>query len=188
MERQLIVVWDPEGKYWEGSLVSDATSDRIKGRGGATLPVDPALFQLSGVGGYFKRSWGAGWPCEHSIPKMFCPMTLFITPEHRILHWVARIVPDENHAHQAESKGIDGPGTLTIMSYTARANTYTAPVTPETQVQQLRLLGATDKLGGWTVGGRAIANPSVEGNHAFALYGAAQGIRVAWAALSVVKA
>lgn len=188
MEFQNVVVWDPAGKYWDGSLVGDAVVQQIKGRGGVCLPVDPALFSLSGVGGYFKRAWGAGYPCDHGVPRMFCPMSLYMSTDYRVLHWAARLVPDEAHARRASEVGVEGPGTISIMSYPARANTYAAPVTPVTQVQPLNLLGVVDERGGWTIGGRAHVNPSIEGNHAFALYGTASGLRVVWAAITVVKA
>lgn len=187
MDRHNIVVWDPEAAYWEGSLVGDSVVTSIRGRGGVALPVDPELFKVSGVGGYFRRGWGAGWPCDHGTPKMFCPMSIYTTPEHRLLHWAARLVPDERHEANLRN-GIQGPSTITIMSYPARANTYAAPVTPQQGLKPLRELGPMDARGGWNLVGHVYANPSVEGNHAFALYGAANGLRVAWTALTIVKA
>lgn len=183
MSQHNIVVWDPEGKYWEGSLVGEAQATVIRGRGGVALPVDPELFKVSGIGGYFRRGWGAGWPCDHGVPKMFCPMTIYVTPEHRQLHWAARLIPEDDRI----ASGIQGPATMTIMGYPARANTHCATITPTVGLRPLRELGAVDAHGGWNLVANAIANPAVEGNHAFALYGAAPGVRVAWAALTIVK-
>lgn len=178
-----VVVWDPQDRYWEGSLVSEMVANQIAGRGGVALPVDPALFQVSGVGGYFRRGWGAGWPMDHGVPKMFCPMSIYMTPEHRVLHWVARLVPDEKFNVK---EPIPGPSTLSVMSYAARANSYSSPLS-NTGAKPLRELGVVDANGGWTARGSATTNPGVEGAYAFALYGAAPGVRVAWGALSVTK-
>lgn len=73
-----IVVWDPKGDYWEGSLVDDATARIVQTRGGAVLPTTPEHFKRSGCGGFFKRAWGAGWPLDYAAPKLCCPMVLFV--------------------------------------------------------------------------------------------------------------
>jgi hypothetical protein len=186
MNQDHIVVWDPEAKYWEGSLVNAQTATQVRGRGGVALPVDASLFALSGVGGYARRAWGAGWPCEATTPRMFCPLTVYLTPEHRRLIWAARVVPDEAHAAKARETGIDGQA-LMMTSFLARGNTYQASVTPRVAARPMRELGPVDERGGWTIGGEVAIHPSIEGNHAFALYGAVRGARVVWVALTVAR-
>lgn len=186
-QRNHVVVWDPEGKYWEGSLVGPEVATLIRGRGGAALPTDPELFAVSGVGGYMRRGWGAGWPLDAMAPRSFCPLALYVTPEHRALHWAARLVADEGHLAAARERGIDHPGSIQIMSYSPRSNTFKVSITPRTEVVKIAGLGKADDLGGWTIGGHAVAHPAMEGVAAFALYGSGAGVRVAWAALSAVK-
>lgn len=181
-----VVVWDPEGRYWEGSLVDQHVAATIRGRGGVVLPADASLFQVSGCGGFFKRAWGAGWPCDFAVPRMFCPMTLFLTKDHRVIHWAARLVPDERH-QTAENGPPDSPGTIQIISVPARANLYQAAITPRTNAKSIREFGPVDSEGGWSIGGHAYATVMNEGNHSFGLYGSGSGVRVAWAAISAVK-
>jgi hypothetical protein len=172
-----IVVWDPEEKYWEGSLVDDGVVTQIVGRGGVALPVDAQLFEFGGCGGYMKRAWGAGWPIEFGTPRMFCPLTLYVTKEQRVMHWAARLVPT-NPLKPAVS------GSILIAAPPPRGNTLHAPITPRTPTKQLQELGDVDAYGGWTIGGLAGITVRQEGNHGFGLYGAALGVRVLWAAVS----
>jgi hypothetical protein len=182
-----VVVWDPDEKYWEGSLVDHPVATIIRGRGGVALPVDPSLFQISGNGGFFKRAWGAGWPCDHQTPRHFCPLSIFVMKDHKIVHWAARLVPDERFADAAKSGPPDDPGTITLMAMTPRANTFQAPLTPRTNAKRIRDLGPCDANGGWTIEGNAFANIAFDGHHSFALYGTGSGVRVAWAAITAVK-
>lgn len=181
-----VVVWDPEGKFWEGSLVDHPVAVQIRGRGGVALPADPSLFQVAGNGGFFKRAWGAGWPCDHSTPRHFCPLSVYLSKESKIVHWAARLVPDEKFA-EAATKGPDSPGTISLMAMPSRGNTMQAPLTPRTNAKRLADLGPADANGGWTIEGNAFANVLLEGNHGFSLYGAGSGVRVAWAAISAVR-
>lgn len=182
-----VVVWDPEGKYWEGSLVDHAVAQLVRGRHGAAIPTDPELFAISGVGGYMRRGWGAGWPLEPTIPTSCCPLSLFLTQAHRSLHWAARIVATEETRERVMMRGLEASGSVQIMSYAGRSNMFKASVSPRKGVQHLRDLGPADKHGGWTVEGDAVVHPTMEGVATFALYGAAPGCRVAWAAISVTK-
>jgi len=182
-----VVAWDPEDKYWEGSIVGHSVAIQIRGRGGVALPVDPALFQVAGNGGFFKRAWGAGWPCDMATPRHFCPLVIHVTKEHRVLHWAARLVPDERYLDSARSGPPDSPGQITLMALPPRANTYQAPLTPRTTAKRIRDLGPCDDAGGWNIGGETFANVAMDGQHSFSLYGAGTGVRVAWAAISAVR-
>lgn len=180
-----VVVWDPEDKYRDGSLVDDGVAAMVNGRGGSALPVDATLFEL-GCGGYMRRGWGAGWPVDFSIPKMFCPLTLYVTKEHRMVHWTARLVS----TIALSGPGVVDPrrdGTIQLAASTSRGNTYQAPLTPKATAKRLLDLGALDADGGWNIGGNAVVNVREEGNHAFALYGAGAGVRVVWAAITATR-
>jgi len=179
-----IVVEDPEGQYFEGSIVDHSVAVQIRGRGGIALPADPTLFREMGNGGYFKRAWGSGWPCDHSIPTHFCPMTLFLTKEHQIVHWAARLVGDGETAGAAPP---DSPGTIGFAAVPGRSNTMIAPLTPQTPPARIRDLGACDEQGGWIIKGHAHARIVADGHHSFALYGTGAGLRVAWAAATAVR-
>lgn len=187
VNKHYVVAWDPEGKYWEGALVDHAVATMIRGRGGAALPTDPELFQISGVGGYMRRGWGSGWPLDALMPKAICPLSLYLTTDHRTLYWAARLQADDASVGRAMESGLDLSSSVQIMSYAPRANMFKAPVTPKENTHQIRALGKADERGGWTIGGTAAVHPAMEGVAAFALYGSGAGVRVAWAALSVAR-
>lgn len=187
-QNQFVVVWDPEGKYWEGAIVEQSMMQQIKARGGVVLPVDPMLFTLAGDGGFFKRAWGAGWPCDHTTPKSFCPLTLFLTKAHTLIYWAARLVPDKRYFEVDKGGPVDDTGQINIMSLTQRANTFQAPLTPRTGPKRIRDLGPADEHGGWTIDGHAFANVAFEGHHSFSLYGTGKGVQVAWAAITAARA
>lgn len=180
-----VVVWDPEDKYWEGSLVDHSVAVQIRQRGGVALPVDPSLFQVAGTGGFFKRAWGAGWVCDFQTPRHFCPLTLYLLKDYKILHWAARLVPTERNVECTSAP--DDSGMITLMSMPARGNSMQASLTSRTAAKRIRDLGPCDSNRGWTIDGNAFANVSGEGQHAFSLYGTGSGIRVAWAAITSVK-
>ena len=70
-----VVVDDPSGQYWEGALVKGREGHILRSRGVIVLPVDPRMFRFSGIGGYMKRSWGAGFPLTNVVPALNCPLT-----------------------------------------------------------------------------------------------------------------
>lgn len=183
-----VVVWDPEGDFREGSVVDGANAPVLRARGATLLPCDPELFKRSGVGGYMRRGWGAGWPLDHGAARLVCPLTLWMGPSHRIVHWCARLEPDPKRAAEAREKGLgDLQGFLRLAADSTQSTAHQAAVGAVAQPVDGRQLGRADARGGWTVGGETRVTPSGEGHFGFALYGMLPGIRVAWAALSAVE-
>lgn len=183
-----IVVSDPEGDHWEGSVVDGANAPILKARNATLLPCDPELFKRSGVGGYMRRGWGSGWPMDQGAPRLFCPLALWLTPAHRLVHWCARLMPDPRRAEEAKDKGLpDLAGFLRLASDSAQASVLQAAVAATAQPVDARTLGKADAYGGWTVGGEARISPGLDGHYGFSLYGTMPGVRVAWAAISVTE-
>ena len=182
---QQIVVWDSTDDFWEGSLVDDTRAGQLSARGVALLPVAPELFKRSGVGGYMKRSWGAGWPLDSIAPRVVAPLTLFCNPAHRNIHWKARLVCDASVLAKVEA-GERFEGMLRLTADRGQATPFYAGFSPDPNepVVDIRKLGKPDADGGWTVGGSGVASIPQEGHYGFALYGAAPGLRVAWVAAS----
>lgn len=178
-ELNRLVVWDPKGDYWEGSLVDESTERALAAHGAVTLPVDSALFGQSGVGGYARRSWGAGWPLDTRVPQAACPLTLFIPMDHRVLHWRARLVLDARHP--------TGPleGICSFMPAASRAGTARAGYSPDRSPYSARELGfGDDPQRGWTVSGKGTVGVAMDGYYEFAFYGSMPGVSVAWLAAS----
>lgn len=183
-ELNRVVAWDPSGEYWEGSLVAAGAEGAMRLRGAVLLPVDPELFRMSGIGGYFRRSWGAGWPLDHLAPRSCCPATLFVPALHRTLHWRLRLVPDAAWAVAASKGERFTQGQLTVAADVSRAGGHRAGVTPSRSPYQADELGKTDGHGGWTVEGHAILHPPADSYYEFSVYGTMPGVRAAWFAVS----
>lgn len=179
-----VVVFDPTGEYWEGAVVGPGPAQLINQRGGVAIPADPAMFAVSGIGAFCKRAWGSGWAADHSTPRQYAPVAMYLMKEHRIVHWAAKLVPDARFADAAE--GITSPAALTIAATPPRGNLLTAPITPRTQPVRLRDLGPA-KDGGWIVRGNAFMNVAAEGAHGFSLYGGGGAFRVAWLAVGAIR-
>jgi hypothetical protein len=183
-----VVVWDPEGDSEEGSVVDGANAPILKARGATLLPCDLELFKRSGIGGYMRRGWGSGWPLDHGTPRLFCPLTLWLTPAHRLVHWAARIVPDPRRLAEAMEKGLpDLLGFLRLAADSTQSTAHQAAVGAVAQPIDARQLGKADKHGGWTVGGDTRITPASEGHYGFSLYGTLPGVRIAWAAISAAE-
>lgn len=169
-------------------MVDGANAPVLKARGATLLPCDPELFKRSGIGGYMRRGWGSGWPLDHGAAKLFCPLSLWLTPAHRIVHWCARIVPDPRRLEEAKTNGLpDLLGFLRLAADSTQSTAHQAAVGAVASPIDARQLGKADKHGGWTVGGETRITPAVEGHFGFSLYGTLPGVRIAWAALSVVE-
>ena len=186
MSTKKIVIDDPKGDYWDGSLVDEQTARIIEARGGCCLPCVPELFKRAGVGGFFKRAYGAGWPLDFPAPRMFCPLTIWVDQRYRDLHWRARLLPAEG---ACTPDGVLIPnrlqGGLRLTADGGHTNAFQSSVSIRGNSPDAASLGPRDKEGGWTVGGHAIIQPSQDGFFSFSLYGAMPGLRVAWAALSL---
>lgn len=186
-EMMRIVCWDPADEYWEGSLVADTAEAAIKLRGGVLLPVEPVYFRQSGIGGFFRRSWGAGWPLDHLTPKPACPITLYVPQEHRVMHWRLRLVPDARFMGAAKEGRAFTEGQVMIIPESSRCGGHKAGLTPERGPVTARELGKVDDFDGWTVEGRARLHPPADAFYEFVVYGTMPGVRVAWAAASTTS-
>jgi hypothetical protein len=180
---QHVVVWDPEGEYWEGALVDGQRGLRLNERGACTLPCVPDLFRMSSVGGYSKRAWGAGIPLTNLVPAMVAPLTMYCHPEVKGLYWRARLVPD---LQPQKSLAAARPRLEGIVRFSADSGQRTPIKGGYQELTEkpimVRDLKDPDKHGGWTVGGEGVMAFGTEGHYGFALYATAPGLRVAWVA------
>ena len=190
-ETMHVVVWDPSGEYWEGGLVEAQTGRVLQTRGVATLPIEASLVRRSAVGGYFKRSWGSGWPLNAAVPRLVCPMLLHAVSGDGLqrLNWCARLVPVSDNAREVLEARIEEGGTLVGTLRLAPNSGQPGALsggfgsTAGTAVR-LDKIGKMDANGGWTVYGDASIATMVHGYFGCALYGSIAGIAVAWAAVS----
>ncbi len=177
-----VVVQDPEGKFWPGAVVDAARANQLRPRGVALLPVVPALFKLSGVGGYAKREWGSGWPMDEITPRIHSPLTMYCVGEHTKFHWLARLVADPKFG-----AGATFDGYLRLSADPSQPNPLKVGLTPDASRPSInvRELGHPDARNGWTIGGHASAKVPQDGHYGFGFYGSAPGLRIAWAAISL---
>ena len=188
MPQTHIVVHDPEGLYWEGALVgAEHDVPALRGRGVVTLPIDADLVTRSAVAGYFRRAWGAGWPIGSAVPRMNCPLVLYVMAGdgRERINWVARIVPESAEMAREMREGRRFVGTIRLTADSGQPGAFGGgfSATADTTADLARL-PPMDANGGWTVyGGGRIHAP---GNNliGFGLYGSVLGARVAWAAIS----
>lgn len=186
-----IVVEDPSGEWWEGALCDAPRARSLAGRGVVLLPVVPDFFRISGVGGYFRRSWGSGFPLSRTVPMFAAPCVVALdsTKVARVatgsivttseVHWRARLVPVGDAPESLA-------GTLRMASDSAQSLARFAPVVPGTsQIIDVAKLGKPDERGGWMVGGKMQTSAPSAGHYGFSLYGYAPGLAVAWVAVSV---
>jgi hypothetical protein len=192
--RDHVVVWDPEGMYWDGAVIDGDRAGRLAQRGVVTLPCLPQLFEQSGVGGFSKRSWGAGLPLDSLAPRMVAPLTLYM-PETgqavhppRGLHWRARLVLDVRDGVRPPTKPLfDGVVRFTADS-SQRTPNKCVYLEQGSRSFTARDLGPADAHGGWTVGGEGVVSAPGEGHYGFALWAGAPGLRVAWVAATMTTA
>jgi hypothetical protein len=186
-----IVVDDPRGKWGEGSLVDSGRANQLRGRGITLLPVHPELFRSSGAGGFFKRSWGSGFPLSSDVPRYVCPIVIALdaTRTTRIetgisqtvsaIHWVARVVAPDAEGPRA--------GQIRLASDSSQHLSRYAPTVPnKSTAVDFAQLGPADKAGGWTVTGSVLVAPPIPGHYGFGLYGMGPGMSVRWIAASAV--
>lgn len=182
-----VVVWDPKGEFWEGSLVEERVARVLQERGVAMLPVVPELLRRAGVGGFHKRAWGSGWPLDFMAPRLVCPLTMFLSTALRTLHWVARLVPDDAHRQPASEGKTFTQGSVRLVGDSGQDHARMTTIANTTPAVDGAKLGKLDAEGGWTVGGDAEVNPSSDGFYGFGLYGTMPGVRVVWAAVSLTE-
>jgi len=187
VDRDFVVVADPDGEFWEGSLVDAQRAAVVNARGGAALPCDPRLFKKSGVGGFAKRAWGAGWPLDYQTPTMCCPLTIWVELTHKRIYWAARLVPKELKLEAAKAGTLFTTGFVRLIGMQSQHHGWQSPVqaSKETQPVSFDALGKPDERCGWTVGGEGTIHPQGAGFYDFALYGMMPDVRVVWLAASI---
>lgn len=171
-----IVVWDPENKLQRGALLDRINAHQVEQRGVVLLPVDPDLRKSVPNGSFGFDSWGSGWPAGGTSAASFCPVALYVTPDHRNLEWVARLVP--------EAPGALPGGRVTLVGYSGAGSAYQCPMTPVRSPFETTELGPADAQGGWTIRSKGLMHPQSPNYYSFALYGSMPAVRVAWLALS----
>lgn len=186
MQKNNIVVYDPKGEWWEGSLVDDKRASLLQARDVVVLPVVTDLFKVSGVGGYHRRAWGAGWSLDSSVPRTISPMTMFCSKELTAIHWAAQIMPDPSFldliSREENRKMLNG--FIRIVADTSQAIAAKCGLQAE-QYVDVRTLTKDQLVGGkFIVRGQAKVTIPGDGHYGFALYGYAPGLRVLWSAVS----
>jgi hypothetical protein len=174
------------GDWWEGSLVDDDRARVLESRDVIVLPVVPDLFKVSGVGGYHKRAWGAGWSLDSMTPKTISPMTIYCSKDLTAIHWAARVMPEANFIDMISRE--DNRKQLTGFIRLVSDNSQAIPAKCGLMAEQyvdVRTL-TKDKLvkGCFQIRGTATISVPGDGHYGFALYGYAPGLRVLWSAVS----
>jgi hypothetical protein len=187
MDTKWIVVYDPKGEWWEGSLVDQTRAQSLQSRNVVVLPVVPDLFKRSGVGGYHKRAWGSGWSLDSSMPRTVSPMTIYCSKDLSAIHWAARILPEPGFLdilQGNEEKPALLNGFIRVVSDGSQAIAAKVGLLAETYVDVRDL--KKDQLvdGAFLLRGKAKVTVPGDGHYGFALYGYAPGLRVLWSAVS----
>jgi hypothetical protein len=186
-----IVIWDPRALYWDGSIIDEVTARTLESRGVVCLAASTELLTRSGAGGYTKRCWGAGWPLSYAMPRMSCPLTLFIPAipnadaPPRVLSWALRLVPDSQHEKAAADGETFTRGSIRLVADSSQVLARISTVAPNEAPIDGAQLGTWDEHGGWTRSGSGRITPQTDGYYGFGIYGTMPGVRVAWAAASI---
>ena len=184
MATKHIVVYDPIGLFWDGSLLEEERAKQVAARGVVTLPVETDLFVRSGVGAFHKRSWGAGWPLSLMAPRPVCPLTLYVERDLHMLTWAARVVVDSG----SEFDHTQYRGSLRLVTDGQQPGAQVGGISDGNAVLlDPESLGEADVHGGWIVRGTAQLNSGGDGFVGLTLYGNAPGLRVAWAAVALSR-
>lgn len=178
MERMNLVLSDPRGEYWEGALVTPEMARSLEGREVATIPVIPELFSRNAVAGFFKRSWGGGWPLGR-VPARVSPLILMAVPHLEVLNWRVRI-------RRGAGAGDLPPDALIrlVADGTQVLATTSGFSAMEGGHKHLARIGEADSADGWTLGGEIRISPPTDTYLAMSLYGFGPGYLVEWAAVS----
>lgn len=181
-----VVVYDPKNEYWEGGLIEQELANKLAARGVITLPLSVDSLRLSGVAGWMKRAWGSGYPIDTGIPQVHCPMTLFCTPDHQVISWVARLQVEPSLVGRLR-EGDHLLGQIRLTQDTGQHTPFHVGLTQNSNPVDATKLPAPDDDGGWFVNGTARLMAPQDGHYGFGLYGAMTGVRVAWAAVSLAS-
>lgn len=178
-----IVVDDPSGNWWEGSLVEDEARMRVlEGEGISLLPVMPMLMRQSGVGGFFKRAWGSGIDLSNQNPQVIAPMILYVDPLVTTINWLVRLMPDPKIQGIRKFNGI-----LRLMHDPGQPHAPIGGLSGARTKVELTELPAPDARGGWTIRGEYDIRPHAAGHIGLAIFGTAPGLRVIWSAVSASR-
>jgi hypothetical protein len=148
----------------------------------------------SGVSDYHCRRWGGGWPLDFGAPRYACPMTLLLRKDPSgqqgqqpsdAVHWAARLLLDEALEDRARG-GERFEGMVRFVADNSQ-HMFASYATSDEPVNVAKL-GEPDGGGGWTISGSGRVAVPTDGHYGFSLYGAAPGVRVAWAAASLARA
>lgn len=183
-----VVVHDPEGTFWEGALVEAGAVGALRARGVVMLPIDDRMPWLgkSAVAGYFRRSWGSGWPIGTAVPRMASPLLLYVVRGDKpsSIHWCARVVLEREALEQVRA-GQKPLGLIQLAADTSQPAAMSGGfISGPGNVQHGDKLGEPDQEGGWTLHGSGLIAPPCDGFAGLGLWGHLQGCRVAWAAVS----
>ena len=173
-----VVVWDPLGEHLEGEVISGTTVKLIaRGPELVMLPVEPELLGRCGCAGWVKRSFGVGVEFGSS-PRFGCSTVLYAVPGCPVIRWVARVVP------VPAVGGAKMPsGFLKLAGESGKPYSLSGGIVSGDNPVRLDAV-EPDEHGGWTIGGSAKAAVMTEGFVALGLYGALEGGRVVWLAVS----
>jgi hypothetical protein len=175
-----IVVWDPHGSLLRGQVVQDGDNARRAElmRGLVTLPYEPSLRELGGVGGFADRAFGDGELFDRMQPRVGCGLIVAASQDSTRLQWVARLsLWGERPLGRMQLAGLPSVlGPVACM-----------PVPLEGPVELEQRLGPPDEWGGWTVRGLAALACPTAGYLSVGLQATAQHLRVLWFAASVER-
>jgi hypothetical protein len=181
-----IVVHDPRNEWWEGALVDESPRlAQLVARGVVLLPAAVALLDLSGVGGFHKRSWGAGVPLPSGTPRMSGKLALFAHPDFKVLSWAAKLVVDGT----SPEKDLPPRGQLRIAVDTTQTMSVGATISSTAHscvsLDALADVPPDVEDNSWIVRGEANLHASQVGLVGLSLFGVGGGLRLTWAAVSL---
>jgi hypothetical protein len=181
-----IVVEDPTGEWWEGALVDEGRQRQLEARGVVLLPVLPDLFRRSGVGGFHKRAWGAGFPLNASRPGISAPLTIYCSQHFTTMHWAARVamLPECLEKVKNGDRAVFDGAFVRFIGDASQANPNKCTLNPTVTPDLATLDERTLVDDGFILRGTSEVSFPGDGHYGFALYGTARGLRVVWAAAS----
>lgn len=182
MHEHEIVIEDPVGDYWEGAIVPVTTAHVLRARGVISLPIASGLVTRGGACGYYRRSWGAGWPLDSDQPRMQAPALLNIVRDERFrrICWAARLRPRTGVDASALEAGASFDGAIQLIGDSGQSGIMGAAVG---RMLEQGFMEALSKDGGVIFGSHAL-EIAREGPGGLALYGRARGLRLEWLAIT----
>jgi hypothetical protein len=193
MNQRIVVEAGVGSKWLEGDVLDEVVGAQASGEGDVTLPVDADLLKRSGIGGYFRRSWGRGIVAASGLPSHVVPITMYLSSKHRHIEWAARLGVEEMQAHRyltelRKGAHVDIDGSLRLAADGSQPSPAQVGVKASgNEGTTLRGLSIRD-LESKTVLIRGTAEVFVpqSGYYGLSLYGRAPGFRVMWVAASQI--